>query len=363
MKVKRAKKKVITEAPDKFRDIVNNAIQNAGINTEETVTTEDKPHQIELALDRALKVNRRNQKNNGKNFSNIALVGTAGVGKTAIVMDWADRHGLDLVVLNTSTMDETDLTGVIARSADGTSTVRLRSDVLKGLNNPDAVLFLDEYNRGRKSVRGTLLTLVNNHLVDAGTDQESNVKGLVGKIKLPFLFTVAAFNPATGEYSTDELDPAEISRFRRIEVQADKAVTLNYLKKEISRQANALDPDDPDFERDVKELMGQIELAKVLLSDNRFQFDSEEDERAGYQKYGRDYTPLSPRSLTNLLQSCDGTKEDFLDLYNDFTSPLKKNLVANILANYKDVDDKANSVFKKREKSNEEILDDFLNSF
>ena len=254
-------------------------------------------------------------------------------------------------------MDETDLTGVVARSAEGNSTVKLRSDVLKGLNEPRSVLFLDEYNRGRSSVRGTLLTLINDHLIDTGTDQESNVKGLSGKIELKnMLFTIAAINPASGEYTTDELDPAEISRFRRIEVKADKKNLLNnVLIPQLTRQAEAGNDEDKEI------IAGQIGLATKILSDKAFQFDNEEDERAGYQKFGRDYTPLSPRSFTNLLQASDGTKEDFLYLYNDYCNPMKRNTIENILSDYEDVDDKANSVFKKREKSDEEKLDDFLN--
>lgn len=318
------------------------------------------PNQIEQALNKALRVALRNKKTGGNNYTNVLLIGGAGTGKTSIVRAWAQANNVNLVLQNTSTMDETDLTGVIARSKDGDSTVKLRSDVLKGLNEPRSVLFLDEYNRGRSSVRGTLLTLINDHLIDTGTDQESNVKGLTGKHELKnMLFTVAAINPASGEYTTDELDPAEMSRFRRVEVRADKGDLLKYLTKEISRQANALDPaEDGDS---IEELSGQLGIAKKLLSDPKFQFDNEEDERAGYQKYGRDYTVLSPRSFTNLLQATDGTKEDFLYLYNDYCNPMKKSTMEQILSDYDDIDDKANSVFKKRVKSDEEKLDDFLN--
>ena len=40
---------------------------------------------------------------------------------------------------------------------------------------------------------------------------------------------------------------------------------------------------------------------------------------------------------------------------------MKKMTMETILSDYEDIDDKANSVFKKREKSAEEKLDDFLN--
>ena len=353
---------------DKSKTISNRIINEDSLDSEikkaeqqisnDTVVTDSNPGQIEIALDRALAVAERQKRTGGKNYSNIILIGGAGTGKTSAVLDWAASNGVNVVLQNTSTMDETDLTGVVARSAEGNSTVKLRSDVLKGLNEPRSILFLDEYNRGRKSVRGTLLTLINDHLIDTGTDQESNVSGLSGKYELKnMLFTVAAINPASGEYTTDELDPAEISRFRRVEVKADKKHLLDIMTRKFTQQAESEGATDDDREI----IAGQIGLLKKLLSDKQFQFDNEEDEREGYRRYGRDYTPLSPRSLINLIAATDGTKEDLLELYNDYCNPLKKNTIEMILQDYDDVDDKANSVFKKRTKSDEEKLDDFLN--
>lgn len=43
---------------------------------------------------------------------------------------------------------------------------------------------------------------------------------------------------------------------------------------------------------------------------------------------------------------CDGTKDDFLDLWSSMVNPLKKSTVEGILANYVDVDDKANDALK-----------------
>jgi len=355
LKVKKPKKLVESTINEATLEDTINAAEKQIENPE--VASYNSTGQIEQALDRALNVAERMKRTGGNNYTNVLLIGGAGTGKTSAVRDWAAAHNINLVMQNTSTMDETDLTGVVARSAEGNSTVKLRSDVLRGLNEPRSVLFLDEYNRGRSSVRGTLLTLINDHLIDTGTDQESNIKGLSGKLELKnMLFTIAAINPASGEYTTDELDPAEISRFRRIEVKADKKHLLNnVLIPKLTKQA------ENGTEEDQEIIAGQINLATKLLSDKSFQFDNEEEERLGYQKFGRDYTPLSPRSFTNLLQATDGTKEDFLYLYNDYCNPMKKTTMETILSDYEDIDDKANSVFKKRKKSDEEKLDDFLN--
>lgn len=364
MKVKR-NKKIINEAS--FKDTVDQELAKdvkqaeAQIKNDEVVSEEQPKGQIEVALDRALATAERQKRTHGKNYTNIILIGGAGTGKTSAVIDWANQNNINLVLQNTSTMDESDLTGVVARSVEGNSTVKLRSDVLRGLDKPRSVLFLDEYNRGRSSVRGTLLTLINDHLIDTGTDEESNVPGLTGKYELKnMLFTIACINPASGEYTTDELDPAEISRFRRVEVKVDKGHLLKVLTNKLTKQAMSEESTDEDREIIAK----QINLLTKLLSDPKFQFDNEEEEREGYRRFGRDYTPLSPRSLTNLVTATDGTKEDFLDLYNDYCSPLKKTLMANILADYEDIDDKANSVFKKKSapKDNATLIDDFLNS-
>lgn len=110
--------------------------------------------EIDRALSRALKTAERMKRTGGDAYTNVLLVGGAGIGKTAITQQWADRHGVNLVYYSTSTADEADITGVLARSADGKSTVKLKTDVLRGLNQPRSVLFLDEYNRGSDRIRG-----------------------------------------------------------------------------------------------------------------------------------------------------------------------------------------------------------------
>lgn len=355
------KKKSLMEAS--LADMVDKAEQQID-NTEVVNTDDEDDTEVARELSKALRVALRNKKTGGKNYTNILLVGEAGIGKTAITLDWAARHDINLVLMNTSTMDETDLTGVVARSAEGNSTIKLRSDVLKSLEEPRSVLFLDEYNRGRDTVRGTLLTLINDHLIDVETDYKKTASDRVGgKRELKnLLFTVAAINPADDDYNTKPLDTAEKSRFKRVDVIANKDESLAYLTKEITRQIKALDPEDPEDVESIQELEGQLKIATTLLTDSRFQFDNAKDKAEGRHKYGDDYEQLNPRALTNLLQGTDGTKEDFLRNWNAYCNIDKKPIVEIILAEYEDADDKANSVFKKRELSNSDKLNKFLNS-
>ena len=52
--------------------------------------------------------------------------------------------------------------------------------------------------------------------------------------------------------------------------------------------------------------------------------------------------PLNSRSLESLISDCNGTKDDFLNLWNDYVNNFKKPMAQMILKDYKDVDDKAN---------------------
>ena len=287
---------------------------------------------IEQTLDRALVVAKRCQQRGSKQFTNVLIIGEGGTGKTQRVRAWARANGINLFEKNAKSLDETDLGGIISRSKDGETAVRLATTEMDSLDLPNSVLFLDEYNRARKQVRSTLLTLINDHVID---DPRENS----GVREFPnFLFTIAAINPPTPGYNTDELDAAELSRFKQIVVHQDKMQFLDYITKELKK-----DLQNPYDEQEEKELKNKLNLITKLLSSNQFTFDSAE-EVAAAQMDG--YPALNYRSLTNLLYGCDGTKKDFLAQWDSTVNPAKKEMAERILADYQDVDNKANSVFK-----------------
>ena len=83
------------------------------------------------------------------------------------------------------------------------------------------------------------------------------------------------------------------------------------------------------------------------------EFDNSEEAR----ELQRSQKPiLNPRSLTKLLAVCDGTKDDFLRKWPKQCNPDKLSMVDRILANYRDIDNKANSVFN----SDDDDLPDFM---
>lgn len=295
---------------------------------------------VEQALDRALKTNQRMLKRGRREFMNILLVGGAGVGKTSRVRAWCQENGLNMYALDCKTLDTTDLGGAIypVMDDDGKNgkAVKLVTSMLDQLDKPNSVLFLDEYNRARSDVRGTLLTLVNDHVLTT-----PGVEG--GERFFPnMLFTIAAINPPNAAFqNVDELDPAEQSRFFQVNVIADNRNQLRFLEKEYKKEMEIAE-EEGDME-EYTEVSGRLKLAQTLLKDRRFSFDGDEEEAEA----ARDHTAiLNPRSLTKALEICDGTKEDLLAVWDSQCNPKKKPMVELILENYTDVEDKANSVFK-----------------
>ena len=295
---------------------------------------------IEKALDRSLTVARRNVASGRGDYPNLLFIGNAGTGKTGRIKSWAQKNHINLVTVSAATMDDTDLGGALAPNLSKGVAQKLASTQFDELGTEkDSVLFLDEWNRAPASVRGTLLTLIQDHTVP-----DPRVKG--SQRFLPnFLFTVAAINPADINYNTDKLDDAELGRVRKMHIKGDKFVTLGYIhhiwEKQIKQAAN-----DP---QSLKELQGQLALADTIIRDPRFDFDDAaaiaqshdaEDKGAG------NGLVLNPRSFTNLLSYCDGTKQDFLDLWNDYCNSLDKPMIEEILKNYTDKQDKANDALK-----------------
>lgn len=297
---------------------------------------------IESVLDRALKVAKRaNRRGQRGDYPNVLLIGEAGTGKSARVRQWAAENDVNLMEVRAAGMDATDIGGAIAPNKEGDTVVRLASTEFDKLNRPNSVLFLDEYNRAPREVRTNLLELVNSHVVP-----DSREEG--GQRFLPnFLFTIAAINPPNGRYNTDEMDDAERSRFRTVDVTFDPINLNQFLSKRFDKLAD--DPDNDEEER--LEYIRKKAIANRLLTSKKFSFDTPEDMDTGRDRYGENYKPLNYRSLTLLLDQSDGTKEDVLALWPQFVNAGKKRMAEDILSDYVDVDDKANAALAKGTKS------------
>lgn len=308
-------------------------------------------NQIEQVLDRSLRKARqqiKREKNpEDRDYPNVLLVGDPGVGKTAMVNQWARKHGINIFNVQASTMDDSEVGGMNLPNATYDDVIKIATSSFNQLDltdedgNPNSVLFLDELNRADPSVRGTLLTLVNNHTLP-------DVKRKGGKRFFDnFLFTVAAINPEGDLNDADKLNQAEMSRFRKVSVYADPLSLLQHLNKKFDEYIQ--DAKETGDEEEAREYIGSKGIANALLSNPDFKFDSAEDLRKLRTNPNWNQLPLINRTLTRLLKECDGTKADFLDLYNDYCNSVKFKMVKDILSSYQDVDDKANAALKTRQ--------------
>ena len=186
-----------------------------------------------------------------KHNKNVLFIGKHGVGKTAMVKDTFDRHGLNWRYFSASTMDPwVDFIGVPREKTE--NKVPEQFEIIKELGNLDPVLayewvqsnwklgedsakrvvdhamkreqgltyldlvrpqtfaagevealFFDEYNRSPKKVRNAVMELI----------QFKSINGM----KFPNLRIVwAAINPdddETEEYDVEKLDPAQADRY------------------------------------------------------------------------------------------------------------------------------------------------------
>lgn len=321
---------------------------------------------IENALDRAYRTAKRQYKLEPahREWPAILFVGEPGTGKTARIKAWARANRINLYAVQASTMEEVDLNGPVVMDTDDQGrkfATRLASIEFDKLTKPNSVLFLDEFNRARGTVRGTLLTLINDHMIPDARE-EGGMRYLEN-----MLFTVAAINP---DETSDEVEPmgqAEKDRFRRVYVPAEKNVYINYLMKRLNMlKQEYINEKDKEGALEQERKMA---LAKTVLNNSKFSFDDSASILKARDNAGWNGLSLNIRNFSKLLDASDGTKSDFLDLWNDFCNNLKKPVVERSLENYVDIQDKANdaldfdtesSIFGKAKKSAFDKLSDYI---
>ena len=308
------------------------------LNAEDRIASFDGPYgEVEEALDDALESARDAEMMGTVSSDNVLLIGRAGTGKTERVKHWCRQRGIKPFFADVQSMDPTDLAGIIARSDENPKfSSRLGNTEFHKLDEPDSVLFLDEINRATPEVLGSLLTLVQNHLIVDPT-APGNKRRLKG-----MLFTIAAMNPYNPAYKTGKLDMAMLSRFGQIEVEAKNEFQAEFFKGYFEKALKDLESqkNNPRYAKLKQKLTGQAAIAQTLMASPDFRFDNDDDE---YDASDAQKASLNPRSLTAAIQSCDGTKESFLKKFMQKCNPTKREMVEDILEGYIDVDDEANA--------------------
>lgn len=333
MRVNRLNEETLEQAIGKEEAKEINAVARAMGGAE--VEDWDGPYgEIEEALDRALDNALDAQEDGEISGDNILLVGRAGTGKTERVKKWAKQRHINLVFKDAQVMDPTDLGGIIGRDAeDPDYASKLGNKEFGELDEPNSVLFLDEVNRAGPEVIGSLLTLVQNHLI-LDPKAKSGKRPLRG-----MLFTIAAMNPYNPAYKgTSKLDTAMKTRFSKINVEAKREFQAEFFEDYFNKKIQSAK--ERGNSKKLQRLLGQLNLARTLMASPDFRFDNDDDEA---QADLDDVPSLNPRTLTETIKACDGTKESFLKIYLEKCNPAKYEMVEDILEGYIDVEDEANA--------------------
>lgn len=350
MKVKKEWKQTISEAALDEADDLNQAAR--AIEADSVIPENANKGQIfkilhnayeEAQADRELLDDDDFADEKASDYPNVLFIGGAGVGKTAQIKAWAKAEGANLFTLQGASLDAADMGGLpMIDRGDGTKAIRAQkvgTGILDQLDRPNSVLFLDELNRARPDVRAALLQLICDHVV-----QDFEADG--GMRYFPnFLFTIAAVNPSGGQgYQTYELDSAEKGRFGSHNVTVENDVIMDYLVDFFTKRAQVFEKKG-NMEREAIE-RGRAELAKKLLSSPNFDFDTMESEEEARDDDTWNGLTTSPRNLTLLLKDTNGTKADLLNKWNSHCNNLHLGNVKMALANYVDVENKANDALK-----------------
>ncbi len=143
----------------------------------------------------------------------VLISGRHGIGKSELFEEYAAAEEIGCVVRDLSLMEPVDLVG-FPQVEDGRTVFRPPSFLPSG---GAGLLVFEELNRASRQVQTPCLELC--------TRRRFNDYQLP-----PGWLIVAAVNPAGGDYDVDELDPALLSRFVRIGLEADRDSWLGWAK-------------------------------------------------------------------------------------------------------------------------------------
>ena len=261
---------------------------------------------------------------------------------TSIVRKWAQTRGVNLAEYDLSTLNPEEMGGAVMPDPNDPRMIRhaMNATTWEELSKPNTVLFFDEYNRAKSSIRSTIMKLVNDHLLPGPDGKLTYMPNI--------LFTIGAINPATSSYSgVSEMDRAEWGRFETEYMTVSKIKTLKHLDAAYAEMVEAaVEAGDAD---QAIEYQGRRALARELLTSRQFQFTppAEEEEMSDDSRF----RPTTPRHLEIALNASDGTKDDLLRVWSKSCDYRQKKTIEDILKNYVDIEDKANQVFNTATKS------------
>ena len=339
---------------------------------EATATLSDVEQKLQSCLEAAVA-----DKENGidADYPDMLIYGLAGFGKTAGVKAFCRDHGIHMLALDAKTLRPEQLSGLpkAVTDVDGNEVQgNLALPLWTELDDHEAViLVVDEVNRAKPNVIGTLLGLICDHeLPIYHRDEHGNYQAT--KHFNNILFTVALINPASRDLFQDvnELDPAFVNRFAvQHEARADAAEFLNIITKIYNAILKINLP-----QAAIDRYEGQLNIAQGLLQSQNFEFDDREravQAHKAQRTEGRPRDTLSYRSFLKLLRLCDGTVADFTKKikwhgFLNSTVQMLENCIKE--AHIVDKKSKSNSIFGKAEatpeqKANAQSIENNMDEF
>lgn len=298
-------------------------------------------------------------------YRNLLLEGERGIGKTAVVDAWARDKHINIVNIKAQTLTTKDMQIPVITEDGETkkkSVKAIRTEIFKGLEKPNSVLFLDEYNTAEDEVRAVLYSLMNEHRVP--DSEEPNGQHVFKNM----LFTVAAINPANDNYGSavHELNDAEKDRLEARPVKFELESFFSYIKERFERQfknayyqyKQVIDGGESKFsatqiKRQLEVNYGILQIINFLIAaptkDLQKIFVKTKlgyDDKPVLDASGKVETELicTPRGFEKILIASMGDKNRLLKACKDngFTNPASVRALEDLFAGYTDKDVKAN---------------------
>ncbi len=251
----------------------------------------------------------------------VAFIGNPGSGKSQIVEQWCETKKKPCVKLLASTMDTTDIAGIIVSTTskkivrlDGELTIQTDGDGAAKTLTPEwadtlregGVLFLDEVNCAIKEVQDTLLTLVCSRHFPNGEKLHPSVQ------------IVAAMNDSI-QCNNYTLSPAMRNRFAWFEFEPSVKQWFNWARKQLDDDFNTF-------------LFSAIEQGLKFSANRDFMDDTQ-------------MLFCTPRSLWNCIEWSDKSIKPFLSNMDNF---LPKHTTTLFRAAGKTaISDRSNAVFER----------------
>lgn len=281
----------------------------------------------------------------------VLLCGTTGIGKTARVESWAYDNKINLIHFFNSHGS------VISKYNGITSEIAF---CIKKQTSSDVVLFIDEYDEYEAEYNDPLFKLINEHIyVDENNNEE----------KLDFIFTVILTRPKLiHNYIVDEeiirknmpnveyvcIKPCveEIEHLKdylindklKFDLEFDQEVyeesCADGNQKEKKYEEYILKTKGKiNFAENILETKRKIKLVEYLFANNLIEIDDMTDsnhlKNLQSNKSWNNLVTVN-RTLVMLLNWCDGTKENFLKIWNNFCNNIQKDKMIEGLKNYCD---------------------------